>query len=109
LQSDAEGLGLNQQAESLSEQRLKLVQRQFELGAASYLSLLSAQQQFRSSHISVVQARATLIADTAALFQAMGGGWWQRGNAYKTVAGGADFGRAWTGVKQTKEISSESE
>ncbi len=108
LQSDTEGLGLNQKAESLSEQRLKLVQRQFELGAASYLSLLSAQQQFRTAHISVVQARATLIADTAALFQAMGGGWWQRGNAYKAVAGGADFGRAWTGVKQTED-SSESE
>jgi len=88
LQSDARSLELQEKAESLSAQTLKLVQRQFDLGAASYLPLLNAQQQFRQSHIGVVQARATLMADTAALFQAMGGGWWHRNDAYRSVSGG---------------------
>jgi len=87
LQSDARALELQEKAESLSAQTLNLVQRQFDLGAASYLSLLNAQQQFRQSHISVVQARAVLMADTAALFQAMGGGWWHRNDAYRSVSG----------------------
>ncbi|MDQ6997050.1 MAG: efflux transporter outer membrane subunit, partial [Mariprofundus sp.] len=100
LQSDADALDINEQAESLSGQRLKLVQRQFELGAASFLSLLSAQQQFRNIHISVVQARAMLISDTAALFQAMGGGWRQGKDAYRQVAGDADFSAPWSDMKQ---------
>ncbi len=45
-------------------------------GAGSYLSLLNAQQQFRQSAVALVQARADRFADTAALFQALGGGWW---------------------------------
>ena len=31
--------------------------------------------------LSVVQARANRLADTAALYQALGGGWWNRPNA----------------------------
>jgi len=87
LQSDARALALQEKAENLSARTLHLVERQFDLGAANYLSLLNAQQQFRQSHIGVVQARAMLMADTAALFQAMGGGWWHRNDAYRSVSG----------------------
>jgi len=87
LQSDARALELQEKAESLSAQTLKLVQRQFDLGAAGYLLLLNAQQQYRQSHVGVIQARAALMADTAALFQAMGGGWWHRNDAYRSVSG----------------------
>jgi len=103
LQSDARGLKLQLKAESLARQTQDLVQQQFNLGAASFLTLLNAQQQYRQSHIGVVQARATLLADSAALFQAMGGGWWQRDDAYRPVAGNADFFRAWTGITQTEK------
>jgi len=103
LQSDARGLKLQLKAESLARQTQDLVQHQFDLGAASFLTLLNAQQQYRQSHIGVVQARATLLADSAALFQAMGGGWWQRDDAYRPVAGNADFFRAWTGSAQTEK------
>jgi NodT family efflux transporter outer membrane factor (OMF) lipoprotein len=103
LQSDARGLKLQLKAESLARQTQDLVQHQFNLGAASFLTLLNAQQQYRQSHIGVVQARATLLADSAALFQAMGGGWWQRDNAYRPVAGNADFFKAWTGITQTEK------
>jgi len=40
--------------------------------------LLAAQQQYQQAHISRVQAEALRYADTAALFQALGGGWWNR-------------------------------
>ena len=56
-------------------QHLALARRQFDLGAVSYLALLDAQRQYQQARIALVQARATRYADTAALFQALGGGW----------------------------------
>ncbi len=100
LQNDARGLKLQLKAELLARQTQDLVHHQFNLGAVSFLTLLNAQQQYRQSHIGVVQARATLLADSAALFQAMGGGWWQRADAYRPVAGNADFFKAWSGITQ---------
>jgi len=103
LQNDGRGLKLQQHAESLAQQTLDLVQQQFDLGAASFLTLLSAQQQYAQSHVGVVQAQAMLLADTTALFQAMGGGWWQRSDAYRPVAGNADFFKSWSAASQTAE------
>jgi outer membrane protein TolC len=57
-----------------------LTQKQFQFGAASYLSLLNAERQYRQTRLGLVQARAARFADTAALFQAMGGGWWKKGD-----------------------------
>jgi outer membrane protein TolC len=42
------------------------------------LLLLNAQQAYLQATIQVVQARAARLSDTAALFQALGGGWWNR-------------------------------
>jgi len=36
--------------------------------------------------LNVAQARATRLGDTAALFQALGGGWWHRVDKDKTAA-----------------------
>jgi hypothetical protein len=47
-------------------------------GNANVLLLLTAQQTYLQSVIQVVQARAARLSDTAALFQAVGGGWWNR-------------------------------
>ena len=47
-------------------------------GAVGYLALLSAEQAFQQARIGLVQAQANRFADTAALFQALGGGWWHR-------------------------------
>ncbi|MDX8391683.1 MAG: efflux transporter outer membrane subunit [Mariprofundaceae bacterium] len=100
LHNDGKTLELQQRAASLSRQTLQLVQRQFELGATSYVSLLSAQQQFQSNQLAVVQARATLLTDTAALFQAMGGGLRQRDDAYQPVARDASLMNFWKSAKQ---------
>jgi hypothetical protein len=47
-------------------------------GYANVLILLTAQQTYLQAVIQVVQARAARLSDTAALYQALGGGWWNR-------------------------------
>jgi outer membrane protein TolC len=49
-----------------------------ELGATSRLALLTAQQAALQTRLALSQAQAARFADTAALFQALGGGWWHR-------------------------------
>ena len=76
LQHDAEGLQAAARAAQAAKLTLDLSQRQYKDGYASYLTLLSAEQGYQQSRIALVQAQASRYADTAALFQALGGGWW---------------------------------
>jgi outer membrane protein TolC len=57
---------------------LDLTIKQQQLGYVNYLALLSAQQAYQQAQITRVQAQANRFADTAALFQALRGGWWNR-------------------------------
>jgi outer membrane protein TolC len=54
------------------------VHRQLELGQIAYLAVLNAENTFQLARLALVQAEANRLADTAALFQALGGGWWHR-------------------------------
>jgi NodT family efflux transporter outer membrane factor (OMF) lipoprotein len=78
LQQDAEGLKAAASAADDAEETLNLAQRQWRDGYISYLALLSAEQADQQARINLVQAQADRYADTAALFQALGGGWWHR-------------------------------
>ena len=78
LDADATTLKAQAEAEISARETLDLTQEQFRLGAVSYLSLLNAERQYQQTRISLVQAQAARFADTAALFQALGGGWWNR-------------------------------
>ncbi|MGD0883945.1 MAG: efflux transporter outer membrane subunit [Thermodesulfovibrionales bacterium] len=78
LQSDADTLKAAAAFEQASKRSLDLARRQFELGYVNYLSLLSAEQTYQQAVINLVQAKASRFADTAALFMALGGGWWNR-------------------------------
>ena len=78
LQSDARTLQAQVQAEALARQTLEVVQRQRQLGAVGVLALLEAQRALLQTRIGLAQAQAARYADTAALFQALGGGWWNR-------------------------------
>ena len=78
LQSDADALRATVAAEQTAEASFNLVQQQYQLGAVNYLNLLSAQQTLRNAAIARVRAQASRFSDTAALFQALGGGWWNR-------------------------------
>ncbi|HEX7968286.1 MAG TPA: efflux transporter outer membrane subunit [Stellaceae bacterium] len=78
LQSDADALQAAVRAERAAADSLDIARRRVALGQTSYLSLLSAQQTYQTARINLVQAQASRYADTAALFQALGGGWWNR-------------------------------
>ena len=80
LQHDAEGLQASANAEQAAKLSLDLAQRQYQDGYASYLSLLGAEQGYQQARIARVQAQASRYADTAALFLALGGGWWHDGD-----------------------------
>ncbi|HEV7612577.1 MAG TPA: efflux transporter outer membrane subunit [Steroidobacteraceae bacterium] len=78
LQADADALAAQLTAERTAADSLALVQVQYKSGAASYVQVLTAQQSYQNSAVALVKARAQRFADTAALFQALGGGWWNR-------------------------------
>jgi NodT family efflux transporter outer membrane factor (OMF) lipoprotein len=89
LQADAEALKVAGTAERAAEITLDLTRRQLQLGSVNYLALLSAQQAYQQSVMVRVQAQASRLADTAALFQALGGGWWNRADIARTDGPGA--------------------
>jgi NodT family efflux transporter outer membrane factor (OMF) lipoprotein len=78
IQSDADTLKAAYAAERAASKSLEIARRQLQLGAISYLGLLTAQNTYQTALIALVQAQAARYADTAALFQALGGGWWNR-------------------------------
>jgi len=78
LEQDAAGLNAAAAAREAARITLDLSMRQWQTGYANYLALLSAEQAYNQAVISLVQAQANRYADTAALFQALGGGWWNR-------------------------------
>jgi NodT family efflux transporter outer membrane factor (OMF) lipoprotein len=78
LQADAETLAAQAIAERSAADSLTLVQAQYKNGGASYLQVLSSEQTYQTAAVALVKARAQRFADTAALFQALGGGWWNR-------------------------------
>ena len=78
LQLDAATLKAQQAAVKASFDSLDLARGQFKLGAITYVILLNAQRSYQQARLALVQAQAARYADTAALFQALGGGWWNR-------------------------------
>jgi NodT family efflux transporter outer membrane factor (OMF) lipoprotein len=73
LAADAEALDAASRAESAAEKSLDVTRQQLKIGAVSYLALLNAEQTYQQALITVIQSRASRFADTAALFQALGG------------------------------------
>lgn len=78
IQIDAQTLKAESEAEKAAHASFILVQQQYKLGAANYLAYLDAERIYEQTHIARIQAQAARYADTAALFQALGGGWWNR-------------------------------
>jgi NodT family efflux transporter outer membrane factor (OMF) lipoprotein len=83
LTQDAEALKAASTAERSAAVTLELTRKQQEGGYAGYLALLNAEQAYQQSLLVLTQARANRYADTAALFQALGGGWWNRADLAK--------------------------
>ena len=76
LQSDADALAADDAAEVAADRSLDLSRSQYRDGAISYTTLLNAEETALQTHVARVQSEALRFADTAALFQALGGGWW---------------------------------
>ena len=86
LDYDAMTVKAQVDAEAAARDTLDIAKKQVRFGATSYLSLLDAQRQYHLARILLVQAQALRFADTAALFQALGGGWWNRDNPMHGVS-----------------------
>jgi NodT family efflux transporter outer membrane factor (OMF) lipoprotein len=78
LEEDANALKAAAAAKDAAKITLDLSMHQWQAGYASYLALLSAEQAYNQAVINLIQAQANRYADTAALFLALGGGWWNR-------------------------------
>ena len=94
IQSDADALKAAVAAEQAAGKSLAIARRTLELGNISYLALLNAEQTYLQTAINLVQARANRYADTAALFEALGGGWWNRTDVAAGVGDRTPFGAA---------------
>ena len=78
LQHDAETLKASTAAADAAKSSLDLSRLQYKDGYAAYLAVLNAEQAYQQARLAQVQAEADRFTDTAALFQALGGGWWHR-------------------------------
>ena len=78
LQGDARALDAAQAVDQAAARALATAKKQLDAGEASILPLLTAEQAQLQARAALTQARAARLADSAALFQSLGGGWWNR-------------------------------
>lgn len=78
VQADADGLAAAVETERANKVVLDLTEHQYKVGYVPFLTYLSAQEAYQQSLVTLVQARTNRFGDTATLFQALGGGWWNR-------------------------------
>jgi outer membrane protein TolC len=83
LEASANTLASAASAEKNAGVNLHLVTQQYKLGTTNYLAVLNSQTQYQQAKINLIQAQADRYTSTAALYAAIGGGWWNRsGPAY---------------------------
>lgn len=81
IQYDADTLKAQLAAEQAAQRSLNIARSQYQAGATTYTTVLTAQTALLNARISRIQAQAARLSDTAALYQALGGGWWNRTDA----------------------------
>jgi NodT family efflux transporter outer membrane factor (OMF) lipoprotein len=83
LEQDANALKAAVDAEHAAKVTFDLTQKQLQSGYVNYLTLVGAETVYQQAVMTLVQAQANRYADTAALFLALGGGWWNQGDLSK--------------------------
>jgi NodT family efflux transporter outer membrane factor (OMF) lipoprotein len=78
LEADANNLRAQAAAEDLAGKSLEITRKQFAAGGVSHVQLLIAERAYSEARQNRVLAEAARYADSAALYQALGGGWWNR-------------------------------
>jgi NodT family efflux transporter outer membrane factor (OMF) lipoprotein len=86
IERDAETLQAALAAQKTAAASLAVVRSQYTSGAAPYLNVLTAEQSDYSARLNLIAARAARFTDTVALYQALGGGWWNRNDVDPKVA-----------------------
>ena len=81
IQSDADYLKAALRSEQAMKETAEITRKQYESGYVSYQMVLIAEQSYQQSEVTLIQAQASRFGDTAALYQALGGGWWNRPDA----------------------------
>jgi|HubBroStandDraft_1064217.scaffolds.fasta_scaffold05816_3 NodT family efflux transporter outer membrane factor (OMF) lipoprotein len=76
--ADADELAAADAAERAAKVTLDLTHEQMHNGFTDYLADLAAEITYQQTLLARVQAQSTRFGDTAALYQALGGGWWNR-------------------------------
>jgi NodT family efflux transporter outer membrane factor (OMF) lipoprotein len=84
--ADADELAAAHAAERAAKVTLDLTREQMQDGFTDYLAELAAESAYQQALLNLVQAQATRFGDTAALYQALGGGWWNRAAALAAAA-----------------------
>ena len=78
LQADADALKANADAAGAAKSAFDLARKQLDVGSVSFVAVMNAEQTYQQAELTLVQARGNRYSDTAGLFQALGGGWWNR-------------------------------
>jgi outer membrane protein TolC len=86
IERDAETLRATLAAQKTAASSLAVARSQYTAGAGTYLNVLNAEQSDYSARLNLITARAARFIDTVALFQALGGGWWNRTDVDPKVA-----------------------
>jgi outer membrane protein TolC len=76
--TDSDALEAAPKSERTAARALAIARRQLDLGDISETVLLNAEALHAQALLALVQARANRLSDCVALFQALGGGWWNR-------------------------------
>jgi len=74
--TDGEAMRTAQAASAASRRSLDIAERQRSAGQGTALAVLSAEAADHQTRLTRLQAQASRDEDVAALFQALGGGWW---------------------------------
>lgn len=86
LNYDAQTLRARVIAEEAATRSEKIADEQYKAGGTSYSTLLDAQKTLLNARLLRVQAQAARLTDTVALYQALGGGWWNRSGTPQAAA-----------------------
>jgi len=78
ISSDAEALSSAADAETAAKVARDVTRSQYDAGFVNYQTLLLAEGAYQQAIVTRVQAQTNRYGDVAALFQALGGGWWNR-------------------------------
>jgi NodT family efflux transporter outer membrane factor (OMF) lipoprotein len=78
IKHDARTLRAQVLAETVAAQSLEIARAQYLGGTTTYSTVLNAEQTLLNARLNRVKAQAARFADTTALLQALGGGWWNR-------------------------------